>query len=89
MSPITLSDLDPAGVLPEPYPKPQLLEHLEHDRQKARARIENLTHALGARVRSCLVSAVFVTVAQNSTQRRDRFVTQLVRKRTEYASCRQ
>jgi hypothetical protein len=43
-APFTLTELDPAGVLPERvYAKSELLEYLEHGRRKARARINTLT----------------------------------------------
>ncbi|RPI57684.1 MAG: DinB family protein [Acidobacteria bacterium] len=43
-APFTLSELDPAGVLPDRvYSKTELLDYLAHGRGKARARIESLT----------------------------------------------
>jgi DinB superfamily len=43
-APFTLEELDPAGVLPEhAYSKLELLDYLEHCREKCRAKIENLT----------------------------------------------
>jgi len=42
--PFTLSELDPAGVLPDRvYTKDELLTYLEHGRNKCKARIEGLT----------------------------------------------
>ncbi len=42
--PYTLSELDPAGALPDRvYTKAELLEYLESGRQKVRARISGLT----------------------------------------------
>lgn len=43
-APFTLSELDPAGVMPERvYTKAELLEYLGHGREKCRARIFSLT----------------------------------------------
>jgi len=42
--PFTLSELDPRGILPErTYTKDELLQYLEHSRQKCRKRIASLT----------------------------------------------
>ena len=42
--PFTLSELDPAGLLPERvYTKDELLKYLEYDRQKSRNIVEALT----------------------------------------------
>jgi uncharacterized damage-inducible protein DinB len=42
--PFTLSELDPAGVLPErPYSKDELASYLAHCRKKCRTKIETLT----------------------------------------------
>ncbi len=49
-APFTLSELDPAGVLPDRvYNKDELLAYLEHGRQKCRAAIEALTDEQAAR----------------------------------------
>ena len=43
-APFTLSEADPAGVMPErTYTKDELQAYLEHGRKKCRARIESLT----------------------------------------------
>jgi hypothetical protein len=43
-APFTLSELDPAGALPDRvYTKDELLTYLEHGRNKCKARIEGLT----------------------------------------------
>jgi len=43
-APFTLSELDPAGVLPErPYTKDELGIYLKHGREKCRATVEALT----------------------------------------------
>jgi uncharacterized damage-inducible protein DinB len=43
-APFTLTELDPAGVLPERvYSKTEVIAYLEHGRRKARARIDGLT----------------------------------------------
>ncbi|MCC6388977.1 MAG: DinB family protein [Bryobacterales bacterium] len=43
-APFTLSELDPAGVLPErPYTKAELLPYLRHCREKCRTVIDALT----------------------------------------------
>lgn len=43
-APFTLSELDPAGILPErPYSKEELASYLAHCRKKCRAAIEGLT----------------------------------------------
>jgi uncharacterized damage-inducible protein DinB len=43
-APFTLTELDPAGVLPERvYSKTEVIGYLEHCRRKARARIDGLT----------------------------------------------
>jgi hypothetical protein len=43
-APFTLEEMDPAGIIPEhPYTKAELLKYLEHDRRKARAKINALT----------------------------------------------
>jgi hypothetical protein len=43
-TPFTLAELDPAGVLPaRVYSKTELLEYLNHGREKARARIAQMT----------------------------------------------
>lgn len=43
-SPFTLSELDPAGVLPERvYARDELLSYLDHGRMKCRATIESLS----------------------------------------------
>jgi hypothetical protein len=43
-APFTLSELDPAGVLPDrPYTKDELAAYLAHCRKKCRAAIETLT----------------------------------------------
>lgn len=43
-APFTLSELDPAGVLPDRvYTKDELLSYLKHDHQKCMERIESLT----------------------------------------------
>jgi len=42
--PYTLSELDPAGIVPDPpYTKEQLLAYLEHGRDKCKAYIERMT----------------------------------------------
>jgi len=42
--PFTLSELDPAGVIPEqPYTKQELLNYLNHNRKKYKLTIESLT----------------------------------------------
>jgi hypothetical protein len=44
--PFTLSELDPAGVLPDRvYTRDELLAYLRHGREKCRARIAGLTEA--------------------------------------------
>lgn len=49
-SPFTLTELDPAGIVPEqPYTKQELLTYLEHGRKKGQARIESLTESKGAK----------------------------------------
>lgn len=48
--PFTLSELDPAGVLPErPYTKAELLAYLDHGRRKARATLAALDDATARR----------------------------------------
>lgn len=43
-APFTMSELDPAGVLPErPYTKEELGSYLKHGRDKCRAVVESLT----------------------------------------------
>ncbi|NIS38205.1 DinB family protein [Candidatus Saccharibacteria bacterium] len=43
-TPFTLTELDPAGLLPDRvYTKEELQSYLEHDRKKCRARLETLT----------------------------------------------
>lgn len=43
-SPFTLSELDPAGVMPDRvYSKEEILNYLHHGRDKARRRIQGLT----------------------------------------------
>lgn len=43
-APFTLEEMDPAGIIPErPYAKSELLTYLEHDRRKAKTKIESLT----------------------------------------------
>jgi DinB superfamily len=50
--PFTLSELDPAGVLPDrTYTRPQLRDYLLHGRRKCRASIESLTEEQGQRMR--------------------------------------
>ncbi|MEO8432567.1 MAG: DinB family protein [Acidobacteriota bacterium] len=42
--PFTLDELDPAGILPDrPYTKDELLEYLEHGRNKVRILLEAMT----------------------------------------------
>jgi len=44
--PFTLSELDPAGVIPDrPYTKEELLTYLEHGRTKCRTTIRELTES--------------------------------------------
>jgi hypothetical protein len=46
-APFTLSELDPAGLLPErAYTKDELLGYLEHGRNKCRDRLETLTDTM-------------------------------------------
>ncbi|MGE5176129.1 MAG: DinB family protein [Hyphomicrobiales bacterium] len=48
-APFTLSELDPAGVLPDRvYSKEELLAYLRHGREKARAIVASLTDATSA-----------------------------------------
>ncbi len=43
-APFTLSELDPAGVMPDRvYTKDELLAYLEHGRKKCRAKIDTMT----------------------------------------------
>src|SRR5262249_34378000 len=47
-APFTLTELDPAGVLPDRvYTRPELLDYLEHGRRKCRAAVEALTEERG------------------------------------------
>lgn len=49
-APFTLSELDPAGVLPDRvYSQQELLAYLQHGRNKARSKLSNLSDELGAR----------------------------------------
>jgi uncharacterized damage-inducible protein DinB len=48
-APFTLSEMDPAGVVPERYTKDQLRRYLAHGRDKCRATIEAMTDEHAAR----------------------------------------
>jgi DinB family protein len=49
-APFTLSEMDPAGVYPEPYTKDELRRYLVHCRAKCRARVESMTDEHGAQM---------------------------------------